>query len=260
MMRAVPRIGDVRRVFLGIPQDQRTLDGGILDWLGLLGKLRPEIRITVHRERKRGFEWCRNAIVGRFLDSNCGELLMIDSDQDPYPSAVNLFDVHADIVGGFTISPHYLDSRPGRLWVKSVFRNEQAEEAIPVEEWTPDRFAGDLEVDAVGTGAILIKRRVFEDERMLLPTEYVNRHGVACDLADEAGAAPPFFRFIRKPNGEPEIGEDFDFCRRAKALGYRVVACLDARFGHAKVVDVMDLAGFGRGADAKIRERKLVIA
>lgn len=82
-----------------------------------------------------------------------------------------------------------------------------------------DGATGVVEVDEVGTGCILIRRRVFEA------------------LAD------PWFELGQIKSDE--MGEDLYFCRKARAAGFRIAVDLDNTAGH--------FARFGVWADAANR-------
>jgi hypothetical protein len=76
------------------------------------------------------------------------------------------------------------------------------------------------EVRLLGTSGMLVRRRVFE----------------ALD--------PPYFR-ASLSNDAGLIGEDFDFCERARAAGFRIFADTSIAFGHitaATMVPVFDEA------------------
>ena len=70
---------------------------------------------------------------------------------------------------------------------------------IPIQNWTGNF----IEVDTIGFGFCLIKREVFEK----IP--------------------PPWF-----PWNTPSPSEDFNFCRTAKAHGYKINVLTDVKIGH----------------------------
>ncbi len=130
--------------------------------------------------------------------------LTIDSDMTPRPeTALQLLTVAkqtgADIVSALCFDRH-------------VFL--PAFQAVPGETPYPETLAelrGVLEVARVGLGCCLIRRRVFE--------------------ALEA----PWFRH---PPALPGSGEDYDFCDRARAAGFRIVVDLNLECGHLTVLPV----------------------
>jgi hypothetical protein len=79
-----------------------------------------------------------------------------------------------------------------------------------------DGTEGLVEVDAVGTGAIIIKRKVLE----AVKAPFINRY-------DEDG--------IKK------MGLDLSFCDKAKKLGYRTWVHLDYICSHWTKVDLKDI-------------------
>ncbi len=51
-----------------------------------------------------------------------------------------------------------------------------------------------------------------------------------------------------QPNFKVEVSEDFDFCDRACALGYRVTVNWEAKVGHHKPVNLDDFEEYARAA------------
>jgi hypothetical protein len=83
-------------------------------------------------------------------------------------------------------------------------------------QWVPQGFDGVAEVDGAGTGCMLIKRKVLE----------------AIDF-------PWFVWRERLSDGRMQTAsDDIDFCDRAIALGFRILAHGNVRCGHNKTVDM----------------------
>ena len=77
-----------------------------------------------------------------------------------------------------------------------------------------------VEVDACGTGLLLISRKVIEDVgRAYHPKEYAD-HGDGF-----------WFEFLRGPHGQ-EWGEDLSFCWKARRLGYQMFVDTAVTPGH----------------------------
>lgn len=79
-----------------------------------------------------------------------------------------------------------------------------------------------IEVGGIGTGFMMLRTSVFE----------------AVFRAEEASGAPPMFKFgLRQlPSGMVvEDGEDYDFCRRVRSAGFKVIA--DPRFDTVHMKD-----------------------
>jgi len=173
---------------------------------------------------KSPFEYARNVAVGEFLQTDGDRLWFVDDDMIPYPGRSELLlQSDADIVvGGYIRAGAKKDFTIGL----DVLLMEEAQKPNGEATYKSLPYRDEKEffdVAAGGTGCMLIRRRVLEDPRMLLPTRYVDWRGIERDLFDAPGdslVAPPVFRTLRKPNGDTDLGEDIDFCRRARALGY----------------------------------------
>lgn len=72
---------------------------------------------------------------------------------------------------------------------------------------------------------MVIKRHVLEDKRLWLAPEKVD--GVV-----------PMFRWPRAITGATLGTDDLDFCKRARALGYKITAAPGVQWGHFKEVDL----------------------
>ena len=173
--------------------------------------------------RKQPFELPRNIAVREFLKTDASRLWFIDDDMIPYPGrSVQLLRGDADIVvGGYIRAGARTDNTIDlSVLLFEDAKNDRGEEtfrSLPFS--TRDDF---FPIKSGGTGCMLIKRRVLEDPRMMYPTTYVDWRGIERDLFDEEDAPPPIFKTHRKPNGDTDIGEDHDFCRRAGLLGYSI--------------------------------------
>jgi len=158
----------------------------------------------------------RNGIVKRFLVGDADYLLMLDHDQMFHPQQNPLDYVFEDLdVVGFPTplwKPDRSPTNPIRwnVWLEDGEGNRTS--------GTLEEGAGLVECAAVGTGAILIARRVFEHPDLRAPF---------LDEWDEDG--------IRTR------GEDLTFCERARAAGFRVYAAMDMPCGHLKEVNLLHM-------------------
>jgi len=190
----------------------------------------------------KGYARARNGIAQFFLEGPCDYLWMFDQDMVPPDNVFDLLETDADI-----LAPVLPTLRLEIDHTKDVFGfslpicacrykdldDMSTREGVDISE-------GDiLDVDGVGFGSVLIKRKVLEDKRIWLDPTYTRLDGTEKTL--EPGDPPPIFRFHTKPNGDCECGEDFGFCWQARKLGYSVK--LDTRifFGHLKFVDLRHL-------------------
>lgn len=138
----------------------------------------------------------RNAIVMRFLKTDCDFLMMQDDDIVPLHNPAELVFADKDVVG----SPAKVRTGQGTVdWVAYVKTKIGGQEGYVACDMANCPSGADLvAVDVVGTGLICVKRKVIET---LGP-------GCFLDTFDK--------------NGLREFGTDFAFCHRAKAAGFEV--------------------------------------
>jgi len=133
----------------------------------------------------------RNIIVDSFLKTPSHYLLFLDSDQVfPETIAEELLIMDKDIAGAVYVSkvpPHY----------PMVFKRDEKKMPHTLLEFPENEC---FEVDGVGTGVMLIKRKVFEAMRR------------------------PYFAMPRNYDLGLTEGEDLDFCLEAKKLGFSIWA------------------------------------
>jgi len=149
----------------------------------------------------------RNTIVQKFLATDCDYLMMIDSDIIPPPNILKLVDFDKDI-----ITPLMFVYQKGELLPLFLKRHQDG-------FYDPDDYlekTGLVEIDATGTGCIVIKREVLEKIKYPFRNEY--------DV-----------------DGVKVLGLDFNFCKRAKELGYKSWVHLDYVAGHHTTYDLKDL-------------------
>jgi hypothetical protein len=140
----------------------------------------------------------RNEITMRLLNqTNADYLMWIDSDiQFPEWGVTRLIQRDLDIVGGI----YYHKTAQADPTIYELNEDGLYQKIL---EFPTDRL---FEVDGIGTGFLLIKRSVFER----FTPEVIKELGTPFGLG-------------KGPTGREE-GEDLSFCRRAKALGYKVWA------------------------------------
>src|SRR3990167_10580536 len=148
----------------------------------------------------------RNTIVQKFLASECDYLMMIDSDIIPPPNILNLADFNVDI-----ITPLMFVKQKGVLIPLFLKRNKDG--MYDAADYLGR--TGLQEVDATGTGCIIIKREVLEKVKHPFENVY-----------DE--------------DGIKTLGNDFYFCQKARKLGYKVWVHLDYVASHHTVQDLKD--------------------
>jgi len=167
----------------------------------------------------------RNIIVQRFLAGNWDYLLMLDSDTVPPPSVVNLADYQKDIIGALYFMYKNTEIMP------VIFK--RAEEGL-YEPIRIDNKDGVVEVDAIGTGCIMLSRKVLEDVKAPFLNEY-------------------------DADGIKLFGLDISFCQKAKKKGYKVYANLDYVCDHWKTVNLKTIYTIIYQQRDKINELKETI-
>ncbi len=179
-----------------------TLAGGAhLNYLDSLARFAAayDHEWTYHAEHGDGIGAARDRCVGRFMRSDCTDLLFIDSDIGFTAADVKRIMRHdVDIVGG--CYPLKQDGKPVAVLSR-------------VEGATVDKN-GLQEAIAIGTGFLRFNRNVFERFKAAYPhLEYVS----------DAGAIEHHY-FDSYVEDRTLWGEDIGFCRRWRALGGKIYA------------------------------------
>lgn len=167
-------------------------------------------------------------IVKMAINEEFDYWINIDSDNTPFQSPVDLIFQDKDIVGCPT--PVWKTTMGHKEYTDPIHYNvymEDGEEYIP---WMPEldedrKMRGMHRVDAVGTGCIVIARRVL--------------------LKIQA----PFMREWNE-DGTQKMGNDMMFCKRAKEAGFEVWANFSYPCSHFSEVNLFEVAawGFSRGS------------
>ena len=235
------------RVFVGIPHVGDDISLVIVNFVNALHNMNadPECpwSFTVCIEQnKRPVYYARNCIVGRFLESDCERLWFIDADMLPPPTAFQVLHAEGDIVAARMYAIKRNADQSPRLELcafKYVEDDKKFHSIAPIPGVTPVI----CDVDAVGTGCTVVRRKVLEDKRLWGESTYDwngKQGDVLQEKDDEGTSAPPIFRWHEKPNGKPLRGEDLDFTWRAKQLGYSVRVNPGADCGHIKSMNLDD--------------------
>tara|TARA_B100001093_G_scaffold167453_1_gene160075 strand:+ start:4694 stop:5359 length:666 start_codon:yes stop_codon:yes gene_type:complete len=140
----------------------------------------------------------RNSCTAKFLNGDATHLMFVDADIQFNPAdIVKLINHDKDIVGG--IYPQ--KTLPPKMVVNTI-NNGKVE--------------GDLiEVGTLGTGFMLVKRRVFEEMIKHGATPYVDDIGLS---KEENANQYDFFQCTIDSQGR-YLTEDWSFCRRWRQLG-----------------------------------------
>ena len=169
----------------------------------------------------------RNLCVSGFLDSKASHLMFIDSDIFLYPSTIfKMIKADKDVIS----VPYPLKAF---LWDKSLQQVKegnvkdpqqlaQAGNTYPMK--VPDRKDiqindGVIEVTHSPTGAMLIKRSVFEKLIKAYPGKEIRQNTVINSQLVLKKNMWNFFDTIHDPVDKSYLGEDFGFCRLWKDIG-----------------------------------------
>ncbi len=154
----------------------------------------------------------RNRLVRDFLETDCEQLVFLDTDVSWTPEELKkLIEHDRDIVAG--VYPRRADEQPFPV------------KTLPGERWAD--ADGLVEVEGVPTGFLKIKRHVFETLSKGVPHH---------NLSDDApGRASIPIIFERALNGKSRVGGDIEFCRKARAAGFKVYVDPMMSLGHLGV-------------------------
>lgn len=200
-----------------------------------------DVKISTHiLEGIKGYAHMRNRACQVLFSSPCDVLWFVDGDVIPPDDVFDLLNTEGDIVAA-TIPYETLQGAYLKLSdVEDLDSFVEAPTGSPV-----------LDVTCVGTACTWFRREVLEDKRLWWPTKYQRQDGSWRDLDDDPTAAPPIFRFHRKPDGDIDMGEDWDLSYRASKLGYAVRLDKRIECDHLKAVGI---GQFSRRKDAPMQD------
>jgi len=185
LVLGIPSCGTVDWRFASSLMALRLLDGTRIVW---------SVRTMI--------DAARNNIVKAALEEECTHVLMIDDDMTFEPDfALKLLEHDVDIVGGLAFKrvPDFMPC---------VFKEKEPKQFFPI---LPTVFQ---EVDAIGSGGILIKREVFEK------------------------ITYPWFETYYDDT-KRHWSVDMDFCIKAKKTGFKIFvdpACEMGHMGNSQVI------------------------
>lgn len=146
----------------------------------------------------------RESLVTQALNEGCAWLLMLDTDQIYPPETLTKLMSHDVDVCGVRVHRRYPPWEP-------ILKRGDIGKYLPVSE--EEMFGGQLiEIDATGTGCLLFKMSVFERVPM------------------------PWFEFGMH-NGNT-VGEDINFCSKARQAGVRIFADTSIEVAHLTTMAV----------------------
>ncbi len=178
----------------------------------------------------------RSKITQRFLESDFDYLMMIDCGIIPPTNILNLVTYDVPIIAPLMhalqergIIPLILKKLPQERSEKEEKEASFLSRATGIPKFKRDKKSsygiigevegeefkeGLIEVDSTGTGCILIKRQVLEDLK------------------------PAFWDVFDEKTGERTTGQDLNFCKRARELGYKTYVHLDYKARHVIPMDI----------------------
>ena len=162
----------------------------------------------------------RNVVVKTFLETTqAAWLLMIDSDErfslETFKKLVNSADEKdRPIVSGLVFAA-FFDGEDALRPVPTIYRMNSEKGLQPIDDYPEDKL---IEVDAVGTGCILIHRRV------LLEMQKQATENQGKDWA----------WFVEGAINGTYFGEDLLFSKRLKSMGFPIYAHTGAILPHHK--------------------------
>jgi hypothetical protein len=162
----------------------------------------------------------RNRVVKQFLDGTKSDwLLLIDSDEQLSLEAFDKLletahDKERPVVAGLVFAGFGIQGAPYPKPVPAIFQ-DAPEGFLPLYKYDKDSV---FEIDAAGTGCLLIHRSVLEKMR---------------ETADK-NQGTDWCWFWDGPVDGNWIGEDLLFCRRIKALGFPIYVNTGAILPHQK--------------------------
>lgn len=162
----------------------------------------------------------RNMIVQRFLASKFDYLLMIDDDVVPPQTILSMADYEKDVVGAL-----YFMYQEQKLMPVAFMRSRYGM-YNPLNIKSGD---GLTEVDAVGTGCIMLSRKVLKAVKAPFINEY-------------------------DPDGIRLFGLDIAFCQRAKEKDFKVYVHTDFPCSHWQIMDLKRLYYIETSYSDKINE------
>ncbi len=162
----------------------------------------------------------RNRVVKQFLDGTKSDwLLLIDSDEQLTLEAFDKLletahDKERPVVAGLVFAGFGVEGAPYPKPVPAIFQ-DAPEGFLPLYKYDKNSV---FEIDAAGTGCLLIHRSVLEKMR---------------ETADKNQGTDWCWFWDGPVNGN-WIGEDLLFCRRIRALGFPIYVNTGAILPHQK--------------------------
>ena len=202
-----------RKVFVAIPTYDGKLSIKLAYSLCQLMTMAMRLGVSVHLAHVTGcsiITMARNRLVEQFLKTDCTELLFIDSDV--IAQAEDIMRLMAQSGDKDITAGNY----PRRAKDKKFFMDLYFDENGDLE------FDGAMmRINRVGTGFMLIQRHVIE-AIAAKSAKYVSNDG--------SGNVSNVFEF--KVEGDQFVGEDYTFCDKAVAEGFKIWTDVEISLPH----------------------------
>lgn len=198
-------MSDKRQAILVTVPNQHWIHSSVVRVMMLLlkdGRCGAVIQSPAHKPYVNNLHHC----VNEFMSGQYDYWLNIDADNPPVSNPLDLVQLDKDIIGLPTPVWHFEGKEGERPVCYNGYDYDSAVDAY--REHTPQE--GLQLVDAVGTGCILIARRVFEHHDL--------RHGA-------------FFR-TWNADGTMDKGNDIAFCERARRAEFDIYCHYDYPCDH----------------------------
>lgn len=190
----------------------------------------------------------RNELVRTMKRLDCTHLFFMDDDMLMPENAIHrLVRVNGDIVSGLCYlrtPPHFPsmfidpDDGTGKIYF--------------IQDWPKNQT---IQVDAVGSACVLIKRHVFEKiEELEFPGDRVTCpecNHIHMPWPVKAANEGLWYLYGKARPGEHTVGEDIFFCKLARQAGFKIFVDTSVEFGHIGPPMVYDSEYF-----EKMREQR----
>lgn len=182
-------------------------------------------RVRLIRSTWNPFENNLHHIINDFMRGDEAYWLNIDADNPPMKNPLDLVALDKDIIGCPTPVWHYEGKQNERPIYWNAYKKKEGTDGYT--EWMPRE--GLQKVDAIGTGCLLIARRVFANQEM--------RKGA----------------FTRKLNADGTVdkGNDISFSERATEQGFEIWAHFDYPCLHFNELELNEVVRAFKGLGVK---------
>lgn len=176
-------------------------------FISLLGMQKPD-NATFFITRGNLMDWERNNLVMEMLkDKDASHLFLVDADVImPQDGLMRMMKDEKDIVTGLYFQRPFPHS--------PVAFKKSGDKYVPFEDYKQNELN---EIDAAGTGCLLIRREVLEKMKDKLPKQ----NGV-----------PQFF------TSHPGLSDDSYFFEKAKETGFKTFVDTNVKCGHVEMVTI----------------------